>query len=633
MADSEVNRRKVLKGAAAGSLAVAAAAAAGVAQAQPTTTTPPSGTTTPPTETTTPSGTTSAKPATTTPAKPTTSAPSAAMNTTATAPGAKRVAVLGGGVAGMTAAHELAERGFQVSIFEPRAWGGKARSMDTPLPVTNGRKPLPGEHGFRFFPGYYRVVFDTMERIPFGSNKNGVKDNLVAVPTAAGEQRGGNITIPFGFWTGDIGTALDANWLIDTLLGGMYWLPKLPYGDLVTFVRRLLVYFASSDERRVGQWEKTSFKDFAHLGEGSNETMRVLVSTLARTFVAAKEDIASTKTMCNQAENFLLNFLGRNNNGMHSDNALGGPTTETWIDPWAAQLKKLNVDMQLGSSVQALTVKDGKIASATIKDASGTKEVEADWFVVALPPDKVSALFNQDILKLDPSLGRIKELFCDWMTGIQFYLNTDVVESPGHIGWLESPWRMSGIHQTAHWKKLHPDIAKEYGDGSVKGILSVDISDWHTPGVQNKKAADQLSPEDVAKEAWYQITKTTDKIHANNLVGWFLDPGLVWNGSGYTNDDPLLINTAGSWDIRPESPTKIPNMFLAGDYNKTEIDLATMEGANEGGRMAANAILDASGSTSDKAKLWKRTTIKEFDGIRKQDAGLYKQGKPHIWDH
>ena len=44
-----------------------------------------------------------------------------------------RVAILGGGVAGLTAAHELAERGFEVVVLEARDIpGGKARSLPVP---------------------------------------------------------------------------------------------------------------------------------------------------------------------------------------------------------------------------------------------------------------------------------------------------------------------------------------------------------------------------------------------------------------------------------------------------------------------------------------------------------------------
>src|SRR6266496_5619960 len=103
-----------------------------------------------------------------------------------------RVIILGGGVAGMSAAHELIERGFEVVVLERRdIAGGKARS----LPViddgegTSGHQlagnaegsighRVPGEHGFRFFPGFYKHVIDTMRRIPsFDGAK--VADHLV----------------------------------------------------------------------------------------------------------------------------------------------------------------------------------------------------------------------------------------------------------------------------------------------------------------------------------------------------------------------------------------------------------------------------------------------------------------------
>ena len=70
-------------------------------------------------------------------------------------------------MAGLTAAHELAERGFKVTVYEPTALGGKARSIGVPGTASGGRRRLPGEHGFRFFPGFYHHVPDSMRRIPF----------------------------------------------------------------------------------------------------------------------------------------------------------------------------------------------------------------------------------------------------------------------------------------------------------------------------------------------------------------------------------------------------------------------------------------------------------------------------------
>src|SRR5882724_2882740 len=109
----------------------------------------------------------------------------------------KKVVILGGGVAGMSAAHELVERGFEVEVFERRAIaGGKARSLAAAgaslsvspfgdgAPAQGARRgpALPGEHGFRFFPGLYRHIIDTMAKIPYKGGS--VRDNLVNAPEA-----------------------------------------------------------------------------------------------------------------------------------------------------------------------------------------------------------------------------------------------------------------------------------------------------------------------------------------------------------------------------------------------------------------------------------------------------------------
>src|SRR5271167_1388516 len=91
----------------------------------------------------------------------------------------KQVAVLGGGVGGLSAAQELAERGFAVTVYERRPdFGGKARSIPVPNSATPGRSPLPGEHGFRFFPAFYKHLPDTLMRIPFPANVS-VFNNLI----------------------------------------------------------------------------------------------------------------------------------------------------------------------------------------------------------------------------------------------------------------------------------------------------------------------------------------------------------------------------------------------------------------------------------------------------------------------
>ncbi|WP_447035521.1 FAD-dependent oxidoreductase [Streptomyces sp. DSM 118878] len=76
-------------------------------------------------------------------------------------------------MAGLTAAMELAERGFEVTVAEPVGWGGKARSAWVAGTGRGGRLDLPSEYGFRFFPGVYRSLPDTLRRIPVDGSTEG----------------------------------------------------------------------------------------------------------------------------------------------------------------------------------------------------------------------------------------------------------------------------------------------------------------------------------------------------------------------------------------------------------------------------------------------------------------------------
>ncbi len=156
---------------------------------------------------------------------------------------------------------------------------------------------------------------------------------------------------------------------------------------------------------------------------------------------------------------------------------------------------------------------------------------------------------------------------------------------------------------------MEQNQSRRYGDGKVGGILSVDISDWETPGIVYGKTAMQCSADEIKQDVWQQI-----KVHLNvageniiddsNLLGWFLDPDIQFpNPSGVTNLEPLMINTSGSLQYRTDAATEIAKLFLASDYVKTYADVACMEAANEAARRAVDALLDGVGSTASRASL------------------------------
>ncbi|WP_232541985.1 hydroxysqualene dehydroxylase [Nocardia bovistercoris] len=548
------------------------------------------------------------------------------------APSGPRVAVLGGGVAGLTAAHELAERGFRVTVYERRALGGKARSIPVPNTGAAGRPDLPGEHGFRFFPGFYQHIPDTMRRIPFAGNPDGVRDNLLSVSEARFARRGGDDfrMLPLSMPDASHATPEAFRETVGATISASL---NLPAPEGLYFANRLLVFNSSCDARRVGQWEQTAWNRFVGGHQRSHEFRALLSRALTSLLVAAKDEIASVRTIGTMGEQFLGNPFQVGNDGP-LDRVLNGPTNAAWIDPWIGRLRELGVEFVLGAEVRGLEVRDRRIAAAKVVGPSGANTVDADYFVVALPAERARTLWNDDVLAVWPELAAMDRLYVDWMTGIQFYLRRPADISRGHTAYIDSPWSLTSISQNQLWNRKLP----EYGDGAVQDCLSVDISDWNTPGVLYGKIAKECTHEEIAREVWTQMREHLDDVGDTlrdaDLHSWFLDPGVTWQPDQRrnVNADPLLINTTGSWACRPEAHGAVENLFLAGDYVRTNIDLATMEGANESARSAVNALLDVAGSTAPRCAKYRMYRAAELEPLRTIDADRFAAGLPNMFD-
>jgi uncharacterized protein with NAD-binding domain and iron-sulfur cluster len=509
------------------------------------------------------------------------------------------VAIFGGGVGGLTTTHELAERGFDVEVFDvrPDLWGGKARSHNKIGSGTCGRADLPGEHGFRFFPGFYKHLPDTMRRIPFTGNANGVLDNLVPTTEYALCQQNGNPYIfPVNFPT-----------TIDEWRNAMKALFADHFGigddNLNFFVHQLLHLACSCQPRLDYEYDCVAWWDFVDAAKRGEAYQKVLAQGLTRSLVAVQAKESSTRTVGSMLLQLLYNMFTP---GVQSDRVLNGPTNDQFIDPWTNYLAGRGVTTNLSSQVLSFNMEGSRIGSVTVNVKDMERKVTADFYVSAIPVEKMKPLLTAEMVAAAPDLAKIQPLKTDWMNGIQFYLNTDVPVCHGHVIYLDSKWAITSISQHNFWD--HVDLSK-YGNGKVKGILSVDISDWHCRGDQVVfKAAVDCSADEIMAESWAQIkAHLRELIQDSYLVDWFLDPDIIWGHLLETstfNQEPLLINTVGSLQYRPPAATQIPNLMLAADYVNTYTNLACMEGANEAGRRAANAILDASGFDGSRSGLW-----------------------------
>ena len=513
------------------------------------------------------------------------------------------VAVLGGGVGGLSAAHELAERGFEVTVYERRdTFGGKARSMSVQSTGTNGRKDLPGEHGFRFFPGFYKHVTDTMKRIPLGDSGRTCYENLV-VATRILLARAGKAE---ALWVARCPETLDD---FRTAFLALFTNLDIPLDEVQFFVSRLLGLATSCDERYLAEFEGTPFWDFIEAKSKSANYQKYLGQGFTRSLVAMRSEEGSTRTV---GRILLQLFYGILVPGRVFDRLLNGPTNDVWLEPWREHLsRRLGVTLVSNATVRSLNLGGNKLRSVTIERNGAPVEITADFYVAAVPVEVMQQLVTEDLKTAAPSLARLGQLRTEWMNGIQFYLKTDAPLANGHAIYLDSNWALTSISQRQFWSDY--DLS-QYGNGQVAGLLSVDISNWTAAGNFNGKPAMECTTrEDVKEEVWAQLkaalnTGGEQQIEDENLIAWFLDPDIqLPNPTGVANLEPLLINYAGSLAFRPETYTEIGNLFLASDYVRTYTDLATMEAANEAARRATNAILAVTGVSAPPCQIW------EFD--------------------
>jgi uncharacterized protein with NAD-binding domain and iron-sulfur cluster len=530
------------------------------------------------------------------------------------------VAIFGGGVGGLSAAHELVERGFTVSVYEHRdVFGGKARSFPVPNSGTGGRGDLPAEHGFRFFPGFYRHLPDTMSRIPVGGDS--VADHLVPatrVLLAQADGRNELITAartPSSFE--DLSLIVRFAWQFGTTLG-------IAPTELVGFLERLLTLLGSCDERRLGQWEKQSWWDYVDADNRTKSFQKFLADGLTRTLVAARAREMSARTggliLCQ-----LLFDLARA--GGRADRVLDAPTSEVWIDPWVDHLRARGVVLRSDSTVVGIDCDRRALTGATVETPAGTERVTADFYVAALPVERLRLLVSPELRSAEPRLAALPRLVVRWMNGAMFYLDRDVPLQHGHAIFIDSEWALTAISQAQFWPEV--DLRRR-GDGRVDGILSVDISEWDRPGRRTGKVAMACSRDEIREEVWGQLVDHIDdgSLREDNVLSWFLDPAIEFpNPSAATNLEPLLVNTAGSWEDRPEATTRIRNLVLAADFVRTNTDLATMEGANEAARRAVNAILDMTGSPSPRCQVWRLEEPSVLAPFRALDKARWTLGR------
>jgi uncharacterized protein with NAD-binding domain and iron-sulfur cluster len=403
----------------------------------------------------------------------------------------------------------------------------------------------------------------------------------------------------------------------------------VPPEEVAFFVSRVLIVATSCPERRLKEYENIAWWDFIGAAKRSHAYQAYLGQGVTRSMVAMRAEESSTRTVGTTQLQLLTGLISPDR---VFDRLLTGPTNDVWIGPWTDYLSARGVVFHPESRVTSVQTDGRRVTSVVIDTPGGGASATADYYIAAMPVEVMAALLTDDLRHAAPSMANLDQLKTRWMNGIQFYLSQDAPLVHGHAIYLDSPWALTSISQRQFWSNV--DFTK-FGDGKVRGILSVDISDWEAPGVVHGKPARACTAEEIKNEVWTQLKQHMNDngstpIDDSTLLSWFLDPDIEFpNPGNATNAEPLLINTAGSLQYRPEAQVELENFFLASDYVRTYTDIACMEAANEAARRAVNCLLAASGSSASPANLWPLQEPDFLKPCQEIDRIRFRLGLPH----
>jgi squalene-associated FAD-dependent desaturase len=439
-----------------------------------------------------------------------------------------RVAVLGGGLAGLAAACDLADAGHAVTIFERRPWaGGRTYSF---VERETGEQVDNGQHVFMpcmtAYTGFLRRLGtlhlakrQTRLRVPV-FDRAGRRSDLWAAPLPS----------PF-----HLGPSF-ARYL------------HLSPADKLRVARALVAVTRLSRERRA-ELNGETFGEWLR-GHGQSETAihdfwdLIVVPTLN----ARSDEGSAAQALFVFQEGFLASSTAT---------ALGVPAvglSALHVEPALRYVQERGGEVRLGCTVDRLEVEEGAVSA--VVPANGPPET-FDAYVAALPP--------KDLLQLLPSAQRERRTF-DTLAG---FATAPIVNL--HL-WFDGPAApfdfAAFVGSELQWIFNRSRISGESG-GAEHLVISLSAAG----------AFVGLSKRDLEERFLPQVQAALPRTRGRRLLRFV------------AIKEPEATFLAAPGLCRPGSATPLRNLALAGAYTDTGWP-ATMESAVRSGRAAAEALFN-----------------------------------------
>lgn len=227
---------------------------------------------------------------------------------------------------------------------------------------------------------------------------------------------------------------------------------------------------------------------------------------------------------------------------------LPGDLQTVFIEPQVRELESLGVEIRYGAEVTGVRMQQGGVAGVVMRDGT---ELTGDAYALCTPFEVTRTWIRDDLYEADPELGNMHALEAQPMAALHLRLRKELPDLPReHVFLHGSHYALSLIDVSRLWPGL-----------GGKPELSFIASNYVPLSGVGEEGAKQLVLEEIGE--YLPITASdVESAELNSNISL-----------------PLFINTIGAWPNRPRPKSKIPNLYLAGDFVRNAIDLACMEGA------------------------------------------------------
>jgi uncharacterized protein with NAD-binding domain and iron-sulfur cluster len=464
-----------------------------------------------------------------------------------------RVVIIGGGLAGMVVAHELAKKKVPVVLLEAGTrLGGKAGAQPSRQDPN-----VMEDHGYHIIPAWYVNFRNLLREID-------VEQHLIDFDRVHYLRRG---AFP------RFNTLLEPNYPRN-------FIENVFRFGLVHWSVQFLTLYASLDLASQHFKKRAILDRISVTGFLRSRWYRTEdVADLQNQHILQASSIPSYQIGAMTARKVLASYY-KCGSPFHS--VLDNDLQTTVIGPLHRKLKDSGVEIRLQQTVKKLKIDQDRVVGLVLRQGKiyGGKE---DVYVITLPPDAVYSFVDDKVIAAEDRntsndedekrLSDLVHLDQTPMASIHLYLKHKIRLPREHIVLYKSRYQLSFVDISQIWKSQNDSPIY---DGTV---LS---------GIASSYAPLRTLREEEAKDVLLKELKEYLQIEEAEIKRLEIQPNVTRQ---------IFLNTIGSWSYRPKTKTRLSNLYIAGDYCRSEADLTTMEGCVQAAINTASHVLYVLGYT------------------------------------